>query len=83
VTTREIDVVNLSKLAQKAKGLADQHGDKIAAAVDKATNVANEKTKGKYADKLAKVEEAAKKLDKRNPGGPPAAAEDPGNPSPS
>jgi hypothetical protein len=74
-------VVNLSKLAQKAKGLADQHGDKIAAAVDKATNVANEKTKGKYADKLAKVDEAAKKLDKkRGPGAPDA---DPGNPSPS
>lgn len=57
-------MVDFGKLVKKAKGLADQHGDKIADAVDKATDVIDDKTKGKHADKLAKVDELAEKLDK-------------------
>ena len=57
-------MVNLSKLTKAAKGLADKHGDKVAKAVDKATDVVDKKTKGKYSDKLDKVDDMAKKLDK-------------------
>lgn len=48
----------------KLKGIVDKSGDKIAAGVDKATDVINDKTGGKYEDKLEKLDEAAKKLDK-------------------
>jgi hypothetical protein len=57
-------MVNLGKLAQKAKDLADKNSPKIASAVNKATDVVDKKTKGKYSDKLDKIDEAAKKLDK-------------------
>jgi hypothetical protein len=57
-------MVNLGKLAKKAKEIADKQGDKIAGAVDKATDVVDKKTKGKYTDKLDKVDGLAKKLDK-------------------
>ena len=46
----------------KAKGVAAQHGDKIAKGVDKATDVVDDKTGGKFTDKLEKVDEAAAKL---------------------
>jgi hypothetical protein len=64
--TKAGTMVNFGKLAKKAKGLADQHGDKISKAVDKATNVIDDKTKGKHKDKLAKVDAMAKKLDKKD-----------------
>ena len=57
-------MVNLGKLAKKAKQVADKQGDKIASAVDKATDVVDKKTKGKYSEKLDKLDAAAKKLDK-------------------
>ena len=57
-------MVDFGKLAKKAKGLVDEHGDKVAKAVDKATDVVDKKTKGKYADQLKKVDDAAQKLDK-------------------
>ena len=41
-------MVNLGKLAKKAKDIADKQGDKIAKAVDKTTDVVDKKTKGKY-----------------------------------
>ena len=56
-------MVDFGKLAKKAKGLVDEHGDKVAKAVDKATDVVDKKTKGKYADQLKKVDDAAQKLD--------------------
>jgi 3-oxoacyl-ACP reductase-like protein len=56
--------MNLGKLAKTLKGVVDKQGDKIAAGVDKATDVVDKKTKGKYADKLAKVDKLADKLDK-------------------
>ena len=57
-------MVDFGKLAKKAKGIADKQGDKIASAVDKATDVVDKKTKGKYSDKLDKLDAAAQKLDK-------------------
>ena len=50
------------KNADKVKGLAEKNADKIAQGVDKATDTVNSKTGGKYADKLKKVDEAAKKF---------------------
>jgi hypothetical protein len=60
----EDPVVDFGKLAKKARGLVDEHGDQIAKAVDKATDAVDKKTKGKYADQLEKVDAAAEKLDK-------------------
>jgi hypothetical protein len=57
-------MVKLGKLAQKAKKLVDERGDKIAAGVDKATDFVDKKSKGKFHDKLEKVDDAARKLDK-------------------
>jgi len=57
-------MVNLGKLTKKAKELADKHGDKIASAVDKTTDVVDKKTKGKFTEKLQKVDDLAGKLDK-------------------
>jgi hypothetical protein len=57
-------MVNLNRLSKKAKELADKHGDKIASAVDKATDTVDKKTKGKYTDKLKKVDDLAAKLEK-------------------
>jgi hypothetical protein len=71
-------MVNLSKLAKTAKGLADKHGDKIAAAVEKTTDMVDKKTKGKYTDKLTKVDDMAKKLDTSSPGDAPSTESDEG-----
>jgi hypothetical protein len=45
--------------AGKAKDLAAKNSDKITGAVDKATDFVDKKTKGKYAEKLQKVDDAA------------------------
>jgi len=42
----------------KAKGLAAKNADKISGAVDKATSTIDQKTGGKYKDKLDKVGDA-------------------------
>jgi hypothetical protein len=52
------------KFKDKAKGLIETKGDKIAEGVDKATDIIDDKTGGKFTDKLEKVDEMAKKLDK-------------------
>ncbi len=57
-------MVNLNRFSKKAKELADKHGDKISSAVDKATDKVDKKTKGKYTDKLKKVDDLAAKLEK-------------------
>jgi hypothetical protein len=57
----------------KAKDLAAEHGDKVVQGVDKATDLVDDKTKGKYTDKLQQVDDAAEKgIDKlqNDPGGP-------------
>ena len=64
-------MVNLGKLTKTVRNVVDTKGDKIAAGVDKATTFVDKKTKGKYRDKLDKVDSMAQKLDKtdRGPGG--------------
>lgn len=73
--------MNLGKLTKTVKKVVDTKGDKIAAGVDKATDFMDKKTKGKYRDKLEKVDGMAQKLDKtrgRPAEDPPV---DPGKPS--
>jgi hypothetical protein len=50
------------KHTDKAKDLMESQGDKIAEGVDKATDVVDDKTGGKYADHLDKVDDMADKL---------------------
>lgn len=47
-------MVNLSGLFRKAKNLAQTNPDAVRSGVDKVENVINTRTKGKYADKIAK-----------------------------
>ena len=52
----------------KAKDLLSKNADKVDTAIDKAADIVDSKTQGKYADKIDKVQEAAKKaVDKGNP----------------
>ena len=44
----------------KVKGLAGQHADKVEQAIDKAADMADEKTGGKYTDQIDKGVESAK-----------------------
>lgn len=48
-------------LFDKAKKLADDNKDKVAEGVDKATDVADDKTGGKHTEHLDKVDDAAAK----------------------
>jgi hypothetical protein len=52
----------------KAKDLLAQNADKVETAIDKAGEFADEKTQGKYADTVHKVQEQAKKA--TGPGDP-------------
>lgn len=55
-------------LLDKVKGLLSQNADKVDAAIDKAGDIVDEKTQGKYKDTVDKVREAAKNaVDKPNP----------------
>ncbi len=47
-------------LFDRAKELAGQHADKVDQAIDEVADVVDEKTGGKYADKIDKGAEAAK-----------------------
>jgi hypothetical protein len=52
----------------KAKDLLAQNADKVDAAIDKAGDLVDEKTKNKHADTVDKVQDAAKRaVDKLNP----------------
>ncbi|MDR6979232.1 hypothetical protein J2X68_005966 [Streptomyces sp. 3330] len=42
----------LSPAKDKVSGLAHQHGDKVQHGLDKAAKVVDEKTKGKYSDRI-------------------------------
>jgi MT0933-like antitoxin protein len=46
-------------LAKQAQGAVAEHKDQIQDAVDRVSVAANEKTKGKYADKIVKMNEKA------------------------
>ena len=54
----------------KIKNLAGQHADKVEGAIDKAADVVDEKTGGKYADQIDKGAEAAKGFVGDEAGGP-------------
>ena len=62
----------LDKFRAKAKDAVDQHGDKISDGIDRAAKMADEKTKGKYSDKIdtaqQKSKEALDKLDGKQDG---------------
>jgi hypothetical protein len=80
---------SLKGLVDKGKEAAAKNAGKINEAVDKAGDFVDQKTGGKYSDKIDKVQEAAKKAvptDKPAPGEPPAPpaspAEEPGQPQP-
>jgi hypothetical protein len=47
-------------LFDKAKDLAHDHADKLDGVIDKAAEVVDEKTGGKYADKVDKAADAAR-----------------------
>ena len=81
------DALNQAK--DKAADLAEQHGDKIDKAIDKSGDFIDQKTKGKYSDKIdsaqASARNAADKLAQDNDDAtpPPAAAvPDPAAPVP-
>lgn len=52
---------NLKGIVDKGKELAADNSDKIEDVVDKAGDFIDNKTDGKYADKVDKVQDAAKK----------------------
>ena len=52
----------------KVKGLVSKNADKVDMAIDKAADIVDQKTQGKYAGQVSKVQDAAKKaVDKTNP----------------
>ena len=52
---------NLKGIVDKGKDLAAENSDKIDDVVEKAGDFIDNKTGGKYSDKIDKVQEAAKK----------------------
>ena len=54
--------MDLGSLGDKAKGLLDEHADKVDDAVDKVAEVVDEKTGGKYTDRINNAAEKAKDL---------------------
>lgn len=54
-----LDKLNLKKLRGQATDIAEKHGDKIADGVDKATDMVDDKTGGKFTDKLDQVDDKA------------------------
>jgi len=62
----------LGQARTQASSAVDKHGDKITGGIDKAAKFADEKTKGKYSDKIAKgtvkAKEGLEKLDGKNDG---------------
>ncbi|WP_314143229.1 antitoxin [uncultured Rhodococcus sp.] len=52
---------NLKGMVDKGKDLAAENSDKIDDVVEKAGDFIDNKTGGKYSDKIDKVQEAAKK----------------------
>jgi hypothetical protein len=52
----------------KVKDLLSKNKDKVDTAIDKAGDIADQKTQGKYTDKIDKVQDAAKNaVDKNTP----------------
>jgi heme-binding NEAT domain protein len=57
----------------KLKDLASKNADKVDVAIEKAGDLVDKKTQGKYAGQVDKVQEAAKKAARDNAARPPAA----------
>jgi hypothetical protein len=57
----------LDKLKRGATKAVDEHGDKVAKGIDKAAGIVDDKTKGKYTDKIetgrGKAKDSLDKLD--------------------
>lgn len=52
----------------KVKSLASKNADKVDMAIDKAGDIVDQKTQGKYSSQVNKVQDAAKKaVDKTDP----------------
>jgi hypothetical protein len=62
----------LDDAKKKMNEAVDKHGDKISQGIDKAADFADEKTKGKYSEKIdsgvAKAKDALDKLDGKDDG---------------
>ncbi|MFI5757852.1 antitoxin [Streptomyces sp. NPDC051569] len=62
----------------KVSDLAQQHGDKIEQGLDKAARAVDQKTKGKYSEKIdtgtGKAKDALGKLAQKDDGAPPPPA---------
>ncbi|MCZ8377880.1 antitoxin [Mycobacterium sp. CPCC 205372] len=67
----------------KVKNWVSKNPDKASGAIDKAANLFDQKTKGKYADKVNKAHGAARNyVNKNNPRGPGPAGQPPVPPPP-
>lgn len=64
----------------KLKDLASKNADKVDVAIEKAGDLVDKKTQGKYAGQVDKVQEAAKKAARDNAGRPPAGQQPPATP---
>ena len=60
----------IDKAKEALSGAVDKHGDKVADGIDKAAKLADDKTKGKYSEKIAtgaeKAKDALDNLDGKN-----------------
>lgn len=76
----------LNPAKDKVSGLAQQHGDKIQHGLDKAAKVVDEKTKGKYSDKIqtgtGKAKGAMDRLAHKDDGGTGGTTTPPSSPPP-
>jgi hypothetical protein len=69
----------------KVKNLVSKNADKVDTAIDKAGDLVDKKTQGKYAGQVDKVQDAAKKAARDNAGGtqqPPQSPQPPQTPPP-
>ena len=64
----------------KLKDLASKNADKVDVAIEKAGDLVDKKTQGKYAGHVDKVQEAAKKAARDNAARPPAGQQPPATP---
>lgn len=76
----------LSPAREKAAHLADQHGGKVERGLDRAAKLVDEKTKGKYSDKIHtstdKAKHAVERLGHRDTGTAAGGETPPGGPRP-
>jgi translation elongation factor EF-Ts len=69
-------------LAKQAQDTLSEHRDQIHEAVDAVSVVADQKTHGKYTDKIAKIgQKASEAVDKASHGDPPAGDDPPAPPA--